>query len=141
MIKVKERHMFTRFLYANPVCILSVVKVKQCVNHSTFPNDDGDTSKGGLITMMRRNCMTISWITPLDNHSAHFILSMKKTRFTATEFLVSNHDDSTTNAHTAATHERCGGGKFGKLRLKLRAPFSPLFTPYPCLLLLPHSLS
>jgi flavin reductase (DIM6/NTAB) family NADH-FMN oxidoreductase RutF len=51
--------MLSRLLYANPVCLLTSQSVD------------------------KRNVMTISWLTPLDNHG-HFICSINQKRCTTT---------------------------------------------------------
>jgi len=53
-----EKHLFSRLLYSNPVCLLSVV--------------------AGL----RANVMTITWLTPCDNKGL-FVMSINKNRFSA----------------------------------------------------------
>ena len=55
-----ERHLSSRLLYPNPVCVLSTVK------------DDGATP----------NFMVISWVTPIDN-LGRFFMSMNKKRASA----------------------------------------------------------
>ena len=58
-----ERHLTSRLLYPNPVCILSSVSLENKIN-----------------------LMTCSWLTPIDN-MGRFFLSIKKTRYTAKNLL------------------------------------------------------
>jgi len=53
-----EKHLFSRLIYANPVCLLSV------------------------ISRSRANVMTITWLTPCDNKGL-FVMSLNKNRFSA----------------------------------------------------------
>lgn len=57
---VYQKQMLSRFLYPNPVCLLTL-----------------GTETGNL-----RNVMTISWLTPIDN-DANILLSINSSRFTA----------------------------------------------------------
>ncbi|KDO23316.1 hypothetical protein SPRG_11630 [Saprolegnia parasitica CBS 223.65] len=59
-----DKNMLSRLLYPNPVCLLSV------------QSGDDDASR-------RRNVMTITWLTPINNHGK-FICSMNCKRHTAT---------------------------------------------------------
>ncbi|KAJ3210033.1 hypothetical protein HDU67_005716 [Dinochytrium kinnereticum] len=58
-----EKHLLSRLLYANPVCLLTV------------------TAKDPTSDTIHQNVMTISWLTALDN-MGHFMCSMKMTRHT-----------------------------------------------------------
>jgi hypothetical protein len=61
-VVVREKNLLSRLLYPNPVCLLSV---------------RADTDK-----IVKRNVMTISWLTPTDNYG-NFICSINKKRHTA----------------------------------------------------------
>ncbi|KAL0480458.1 hypothetical protein AKO1_010997 [Acrasis kona] len=70
IFSVDQPQLLSRFLYTNPVCLLTSSKKDNSI--------------------ILRNIMTISWITLVDNH-AHFICSMNKKRFTAS--LISESSD------------------------------------------------
>ncbi|KND01685.1 uncharacterized protein SPPG_03480 [Spizellomyces punctatus DAOM BR117] len=74
------KHMLSRLLYPNPVCFLTTVAPQ------TSSSDGNDAN---AVCGWRRNIMTISWLTPLDNHG-HFICSMKSTRYSHTMLLSTN---------------------------------------------------
>lgn len=58
--RIRQKNLMCRLLYPNPVCLLTVY--------------DPETQ--------RRNVMTITWLTPVDNHGT-FVCSINKKRFTA----------------------------------------------------------
>jgi flavin reductase (DIM6/NTAB) family NADH-FMN oxidoreductase RutF len=66
-VAVREKNLLSRLLYPNPVCLLSVMTG---TDHSV-PNNN-----------VRRNVMTISWLTPIDNYG-NFICSINKKRHTS----------------------------------------------------------
>ncbi|KAI9333213.1 hypothetical protein DFJ73DRAFT_854721 [Zopfochytrium polystomum] len=81
-IKV-EKHLLARLLYPNPVCLL------------TSCSSDGAS----------RNVMTISWLTPLDNHG-HFVCSMKSTRHTAAILFPDSHQHQQPIPHSRAVDSK-----------------------------------
>ncbi|OQR82615.1 hypothetical protein ACHHYP_15712 [Achlya hypogyna] len=62
-----DKNMLSRLLYSNPVCLLSVLE------------QDDAIAEGAP---RRRNVMTITWLTPINNHGK-FICSMNCKRHTA----------------------------------------------------------
>ena len=64
-----ERHLTSRLLYPNPVCILSTTSIEN-----------------------KLNLMTCSWLTPIDN-MGRFFLSMKKSRYSAKILLESESEE------------------------------------------------
>ena len=86
MIKV-EKHLHSRLLYCNPVCLLTTVYIPAESNDLSHDNDRSIlTNNPDATKQPLRNIMTCSWLTPLDNAS-HFILSLKSTRYTVTDML------------------------------------------------------
>ena len=87
-MKRVERHLLSRLLYANPVCLVSSMD----------------------LSGSRRNVMTLSWLTPIDNN-AHFVCSIKTTRYTIEllfgttleAHVVVADDDSSVNGDSART--------------------------------------
>ncbi|KAJ3097505.1 hypothetical protein HK100_005343 [Physocladia obscura] len=76
-----DNHMLSRLLYANPVCLLTT----------------------SSIILRRRNVMTISWLTAIDNHG-HFICSMNANRTSATILKAQNqHNTAVGSAENAST--------------------------------------
>jgi flavin reductase (DIM6/NTAB) family NADH-FMN oxidoreductase RutF len=80
---VFQKQLLSRFLYANPVCLLSLTG---CYADSTniATHSDSDTVYTHDKTRFR-NVMTISWLMPVDNQ-ANILLSINANRFTAQKF-------------------------------------------------------
>ena len=70
-VTVREKNLLSRLLYPNPVCLLSV---------RTHADQSLPDKK------IKRNVMTISWLTPIDNYG-NFICSINKKRYT-TELVI-----------------------------------------------------
>ncbi|KAJ3238712.1 hypothetical protein HDU81_007292 [Chytriomyces hyalinus] len=78
--------MLSRMLYANPVCLLTTTSAP-----ATIPSPSSEP------TLPETNVMTISWLTPIDNHG-HFIASMNKGRYSAELLLSRIHGADYSNA-------------------------------------------
>ncbi|KAJ3150571.1 hypothetical protein HDU89_002978 [Geranomyces variabilis] len=70
------KHMLSRLLYPNPVCLLSVAAPAE--NGSTDAADETQTPHA-----WERNIMTISWLTATDNHG-RFVCSINLNRRSCT---------------------------------------------------------
>ncbi|KAI8825853.1 phosphatidylinositide phosphatase SAC1like protein putative [Fimicolochytrium jonesii] len=72
-----QKHMLSRLLYPNPVCLLTVsarVPLEATTTETTGEAGDG-------LGTWARNVMTISWLTAIDNQG-HFVSSMNLNRHT-----------------------------------------------------------
>jgi hypothetical protein len=72
IVTIREANMLSRFLYPNPVCLLTVRKsIAMTSPGNVVQEPEGTTS-----------IMTISWLTAVDNLGT-FFMSMNKSRHTA----------------------------------------------------------
>ncbi|KAJ3147447.1 hypothetical protein HDU86_007997 [Geranomyces michiganensis] len=74
------KHMLSRLLYPNPVCLLTVAAAVPASNET---EDSGADAAAAAEVAWDRNVMTISWITATDNHG-RFVCSINLNRRSCT---------------------------------------------------------